>query len=106
MKYGFFRFFRTSWQAALSAASAQAASGDCTLIRCPPTSRFSRSQLASLGQDGSEGRTRRTERGGSAARVAVIGPGKTADSRGIAATRLSMLLLFMPNAFDGRRAQP
>src|SRR5271166_2549628 len=106
MKYGFFRFFRTSWQAALSTASAQAASGDCTLIRCPPTSRFSCSQLAAFGQDGSEGRVRRAGRGGSAARVAVVKLGETADSRGIAATRLSMVLLFMPNAFDGRRAQP
>ena len=84
-------------------ATWQAARGGGTGVRCPPTCCFSCSQLAALGQDGSEGRTRRAENvDGRAVGVAGGRSGQRAGTRGMAARRLSTSLRFMPDPFYGR----
>src|SRR5271167_1066787 len=67
-------------------------------MRCPPTCCFSFSQLAPLGHDGSEGRWRRPEdfANGTAACSGLKKRGHRTGRRGIAAKRLSKLLLFIP----------
>ena len=66
---GVLQFLKTCAQLGLDGASMHAASGDCTLTSRPPTSRLSRSQLASDGHAGSPGRTRDMERAAPTARV-------------------------------------
>jgi hypothetical protein len=61
----------------------------------PPTCCFSFSQLAAVGHDGSDGRTRRTVELVKAARIDVGRYRKTEEISGIAARPLRKLLLFI-----------
>lgn len=83
-------------QPALSGAPSQSASGDCTLIRRPPTSCLSFSHFAADGHAKSAGRTRRISAPAKAACIDVGRNRQMMDSRGIAARRLRKLLLFIP----------
>src|ERR1700740_2454119 len=87
--------------AALPGASLHGASGEDTGMSCPPTCRFSFSQLAAVGHDGSDGRTRRMGALAKAARIDVGRYRQIEEKSGIAARRLMKLLLFISgNALD------
>jgi hypothetical protein len=83
--------------AALLGASLQGANGDGTEMSCPPTCCFNFCHLAAVGQDGSEGRTRRVE--GSVSAEANQGGMATYDetmgSAGIEASCLRNFRLFI-----------
>src|SRR5580692_8672209 len=72
------------------------ASGEDTGMSCPPTCCFSSSQLAAVGHDGSEGRTRRPEgiTTGASARTSVIRYDHTTERMGIDPTYLRNIRLF------------
>src|SRR6516225_9918334 len=61
MKNGLCRLSNSSAQPALAGAFAQAAKGDSTLVRRPPTLLLSAAQSLGSGQPGSPGRTRRSD---------------------------------------------
>jgi hypothetical protein len=66
-------------------------------MRCPPTCCFSFSQLAAVGHDGSDGRTRRTEgtAAGAPARTTVVRYDQTTERTGIDPTYLKNIRLFI-----------
>ena len=65
-------------------------------MSCPPTCCFSFSQLAAVGHDGSEGRTRRPEgtTTGASARTSVVRYDHTTERTGIDPTYLRNIRLF------------
>jgi hypothetical protein len=69
-------------------------------MSCPPTCSFSFSQLAAVGHDGSDGRTRRTVELAKVARVNVGRYRKTEEMSGIAARPLRKLLLFIVGRYS------
>ncbi len=94
-------------QRGLDGASRHAASGDCTLTSRPPTSRLSRSQLASEGHAGSPGRTRDTGRDAATARAgAKIRDDRPGRSGVAAAVRNRCLLFILPSSPEAHARPP
>src|SRR5271154_876387 len=87
-----------------SGADWQPASGDCTAMRRPETCCLSFSQLAALGHDRSEGRTRRKDDFAGRAVCNVAGKrDPRAGANGIAAKRFSKVLRFIRKSIETRR---